>query len=428
MEQPYSDTNAGLHYDLRLEIDPATQYLAASGSLVYHSPAVRLERARFYLHKQLGLHSLTGRRVLGYHHETDSHSPVSLMPQAAVLDIYFDPPLGQRNTALIQFEYQGHITNWPAESANVVTAEWAELGFNLPWFPFQYDGEPSNLTFTLKVVCPPGYQVSSFGRFANQDGAWFYNWSHPTTDIVVAVGRNLHNRLFESHPNRVFISTTTFSESTATHLGEDMLWTMERFSGWFGPTRPAEFTLIQSPRLLGGGYARRGMVVLSGIEEHDFLSQRQAYHRYLAHEAAHSWWWQAPLDTWEDWLNESFAEYSALLAVRERYGVNIFDRFLERKQERAAGLPPLWGFDRQGGTSTPEKQAAVDRMLYDRGPLLLHALAQRIGSQRFLELCRAMLWSGVTDTAHLLDLLEELEDKSTRQSMEDNLRTDSIRQ
>ncbi len=425
MIDPYSDnnadTNAGLHYDLRLDLDPQTHFVAVSGSLAYHSPQAGLERTRFYLHRQFDIHRLECRRVLGYHYETAPEAGNFFLPQAGILDVYFDPPLGRNETVLIQFEYQGYITDWPAESANVITPDWTELGMYLPWFPLQYNGTPSSLTFTLKVGCPSGYQVGGYGHSAMEDGIWYFNWPHPTSDIVVVASPNLEPRLFESEANRVYLNSSTFDETVTAKLGEDMLWVLERLSGWFGPARLSDFTLIESPRPLGGGYARRGLVVLGGVNERDYVDQREAYLRYLAHEAAHDWWWEAPLDTWEDWLNESFAEYSGLLAVRERYGVEAFERFLGRKRARAPENLPLWEFDRHD-ISTPEKQAMVERMLYDKGPLLLYTLAERIGHKRFLELCRAMLWSGVTTTAHFLDLLEEVEDMETRQWMEIELK------
>jgi len=37
------------------------------------------------------------------------------------------------------------------------------------------------------------------------------------------------------------------------------------------------------------------------------------------------WWANAPVNSWEDWLNESFAEYSALMAVRELFGAERFE-------------------------------------------------------------------------------------------------------
>ncbi|HEX9018976.1 MAG TPA: hypothetical protein VF806_07305, partial [Anaerolineaceae bacterium] len=104
------------------------------------------------------------------------------------------------------------------------------------------------------------------------------------------------------------------------------------------------------------------------------------------------------------------------------YGVEIYERFFARKRERVPETQPLWGFDR-ADQSTPEKLATVERMLYDKGPLLLRQLEERIGYQRFLDFCRAMLWSGVTTTAHLLDLLEEVEDRATRAWLEEMLRS-----
>jgi hypothetical protein len=423
---------------LRLELDPATHFVAVSGSIAYHSPIHRLEGARFYLHHQFLIQRLWGKRVMGYQYEklgTPAGPPfepgslieatpdvVPFLPQAGVLDVYFDPPLKMGETALIQFEYLGNITEWPPEGPNLITPEWAELSMDLPWFPVQYSGLPSDLTFTLQVKAPAGYQVSSYGPATFQDGAWLFTWTQPTSDIVVAAGQTLDARVFESLPNRVFLSTVGFRESAASRLGEEVISTLERFSGWFGPTRPSDFTVIASPRKLGGSYARRGLVVLGGVSEWDYLDQPEACLRYLAREASRAWWWQAPTGIWEDWLNESFAEYSALLAVRERYGVDVFERMIAQKRERAPQAQPLWGFDR-ADLSTPEKLATVERLLYDKGPLLLHLLEQRIGYQRFMDFCRALLWSGVTTTRHFLDLLEEVEDRETRLWMEEQLRS-----
>ncbi len=213
------------------------------------------------------------------------------------------------------------------------------------------------------------------------------------------------------------LHSETFADETAHLLGEDLLWTLERFAGWFGPVRPNEFSLIESPRLKGGGYARRGLAVVSALDEKEYLNRRENYLHYLAHEAAHAWWWSAPSNSWEDWLNESFAEYSALMVIRERHGVETFNRLLDHKREQANGTPPLWRFNRTD-TTTPEKQETVTAMLYHQGPILLNELADRIGNRQFIDLCRGMQWSGVQFTGHFLDLLEELEGKDVRGWME----------
>lgn len=428
MEQ-ITDNNIRLHYDLHLNLDPARHLVSVGGSLVYHAPFDNLKRASFFLNRQFDMQGLGGRGVMGYQYEKEpnhrDNSP--FLPDAGLLDVYFETPLKSGGTALVQFEYAGQITEWPANSANVVTPDWVELGLNLPWFPLQYDGEPSNLTFSLQVTCPSDFQVASYGDSVQEGNTWFFNWGHPTNDIVVVAGRDLRSHNFSSESNRVLLHSVTFSDTTAHMLGEDLLWALERFAGWFGPIRPAEFTLIESPRIQGGGYARRGLVVLGGVNEHDYLTQRENYLRYLAHEAAHAWWWSAPSASWEDWLNESFAEYSALMAVRERYGVEAFNRRMERKREQVAsllptGALPIWEFNRSD-TITNEKLERVEAQLYHKGPLLLHELAERISHRRFFDLCRGMQWAGVRTTSHFLDLLAELEGEDTRSWMEAALKS-----
>lgn len=424
MSNPFKDvnteTNAGLHYDLFLDLDPRRKSIAVTGSLAYHSPQNRLERARFYLNSQFVIKRVFGRRISGYHFESAPQSGEVEGPQTGILDVYFHPPLKRSETALIQFEYRGSHIELPAESANMITVDWVELGKQLPWYPIQGPGAQKDLTFTLKVDCPAGYQVGSYGEYTLQDSSWLFNWPYPTTDIVVTAGTSLETHAFESEANRVYLSSATFTDAAVDQLGGDLLWILERYSGWFGPTRPSGFTLIESPRSLGGGYSHRGLVVLSGINELEYLGQREAYIRYLAHEAAHTWWWEAPTNTWEDWLNESFAEYSALLIIRERFGQDTYERFLERKRERLPQSIPILGFNR-ADISTPNQQISAERVLYDQGPLLLHELAERLGYNRFLELCRARLWSGVTSTAHFLDLLAEIESDAEREWFEKKL-------
>jgi hypothetical protein len=359
------------------------------------------------------------------------------LANSGTLDVHFDPPLAANAAAMIQFAFEGRLA--------LPSRDWVELNLPLAWYPvaalngasaFSPEGEgpirldgsgsaAADLTFTLQVSCPAGYAPGSLGAVSQHDDTWHFDWPHPTNDIVVVVGRHMRSRSYESESNRVQLHSVSLGDEAAGLLGEDLLWALERFSGWFGPVRPAEFTVIQSPRARGQGYARRGLVVLADLSEQDYLDQREEYLRCMAHEAAHTWWWAAPSASWEDWLNESFAEYSALMVIRERYGLDIFNQRLEQKRaqvhQRAASLP-LWGFDRTD-TTTAEKLALVEAQLYHKGPLLLHDLAERIGRRRFIDLCRAMQWSEVRSTAHFLDLLEEVEDSAIRGWLEDTLKT-----
>jgi hypothetical protein len=222
---------------------------------------------------------------------------------------------------------------------------------------------------------------------------------------VLVAARDLKTMNLSRRRSSINVHYVSIHDSTAQRLAEDVLDVMDTYVRWFGGEQPPSVSLIASLRERGGGYARPGAIVLSGLADDEFVDDRTDYVRFLSHEAAHLWWTGAATDSWEDWLNESFAEYSALLAVRERFGTGEFERRLELKRQRMANTPQLWEFARND-TSTEGKALLVQTILYDKGPIFLHALAQRMGEESFLQLCRVMVENGVTSTSDFLELLE----------------------
>jgi len=107
-------------------------------------------------------------------------------------------------------------------------------------------------------------------------------------------------------------------------------------------TSSVDMRLVITPRTEGGGYARTGFVVLPRIGTESYKEQEVSYFSNLAHECAHLWWQMLQL-TRGDWLNESFAEYSALMAVRELFGAERFESILAKKLKRSEGMPPIKG-------------------------------------------------------------------------------------
>lgn len=84
-----------------------------------------------------------------------------------------------------------------------------------------------------------------------------------------------------------------------------------------------------------GGYFRKSLIVFGGIQEdHDGIVH------LLAHEIAHSWCQGAKTDSWEDWLNETFAEWSALLYELEvPNNINKFEEVILEKEAKFQHKP-----------------------------------------------------------------------------------------
>jgi len=162
--------------------------------------------------------------------------------------------------------------------------------------------------------------------------------------------------------------------------------------------------LIESGRAKGGGYAGKGLVFLGGLSDSGYRERREGYIRYLGHEMAHAWWSGASVRDWQDWINEGFAEFSALMLVRSIFGEESFRKRLENKRQNAADTAPIWGFERWD-RSTPEKQQEIQAVLYDKGPVLLAELEERLGSETFLAACRDLAGHVEKNTSLLLEVI-----------------------
>jgi len=119
-----------------------------------------------------------------------------------------------------------------------------------------------------------------------------------------------------------------------------------------------------------------------------------------AHELAHAWWSNAPSQSLHNFLNESFAEYFACLALERIFGEDAFAASLERARSLSedAGSIRDW---------TPRSNHAL---VYGKGPLLLHELRGRVGDEAFFELMRAAYRERVDQIPLFIDLVEETSD------------------
>jgi len=408
------------HYRISLDLRPTEQYLAAETVLSFVSPVDDLRSASFHLHRQLDVTSVESDLLAEYTIDNETPPGVLWMPEARWLNLAFTRPLSEGERIDITFRYEGTVKDQPPYLANVLTPEWVELGLYLPWFPL--NAEYGDFTYELDVSCDPAYEVRSSGPVHRRRGQLIFTEESPVNDIVVVAAPDLKTSS-NSGPNlQVQVYYVSIVDSTAVQIGDDLFRSTALYESWFGGTGREHVALIVSPRVSGGGYARTGLIVLGGMDDAGFAANREGYLRYIAHESAHLWWNFASPESWHDWLNEGLAEFSALLAVRELAGPEAFRTRLERKREESADTPPLWGFDRND-SSTPEKSAAIQHNLYDKGPVLLYELYQRLEHDAFCALCHRMVIEQTATTQALLTLLKDISDPETAEWFEDALRT-----
>ena len=86
----------------------------------------------------------------------------------------------------------------------------------------------------------------------------------------------------------------------------------------------------------GGGYRRKDFMWCTVLGNND---EEIAW--LNAHETAHIWCCGANSGSWEDWLNETTAEWASLLFALNKNDTALFDFILNPKLEKYASLPPI---------------------------------------------------------------------------------------
>lgn len=111
---------------------------------------------------------------------------------------------------------------------------------------------------------------------------------------------------------------------------------------------------------VGGGYRRKDLMYCTTLGENDI---ELAW--LLAHETAHEWCNGAAVETWEDWLNETTAEWASLLYALNNNDNDLFHFIADKKLEEINNYPPIKTID----GSRPNG-------VHDKGTILFYNLGQ----------------------------------------------------
>lgn len=281
-----------------------------------------------------------------------------------------------------------------------------ELGIYTPWFPVTE--KLGDALFKANVSIDPEYTVVSSGTISRTNDEWSIVQSKPEGTCTIIASNKFNcvkQKLNQLAMNVYYVDSELKKE--ASKIGSLSKWIVENYATQFGVTDSNDFSIVIAPREDGGGYCRQGLVVIMPGDsmKTDSLGGEIKIFRHIAHELAHLWWTKADSTSWEDWLNESFAEYSSLMAVRDKYGKDEFVKLINEYKERAKNLPAIKGIDRGN------KRAF--EVLYIKGSVLLNELESEVGRERFLRLLQLLHVNEVDTTCKFLKQLLNLTNQDT---------------
>lgn len=384
------------HYMAKLYIDPLRRHFAATVNLIFY-PRQETDHLEFILHRDQQVKEIQGKQVGEYSCTGASDFP--FVKDAVVWRINLRDVVPAGQPLELAFDYAGYLLEPVPWEVNRLTPEWVELGLYAPWFP--WDPHSGAFTYQVDLEINPEYQVVGTGRLSGGKGKWMLSSDEPVTDITVASAPDLRQSRGCSGKASLTVHYTPGENMDGVQaILDDGLWVLDFYQNWFmDANQERHLDVVVAPRAVGGGYARPGLIMLSELSDYQASSGHRLF-RWIAHEFGHLWWVGAPTDTWEDWLNESFAEYSALKVMQAKLGQQQLEQTLARMREKSVGLPAIRGISR-----TADEAYGV---LYAKGALLLWDLEQLIGEEQMNALLRRRLQEHVISTNGFIHILSDV--------------------
>jgi aminopeptidase N len=214
------------------------------------------------------------------------------------------------------------------------------------------------------------------------------------------------------------------AEKTHLNLARKLI---KYYEPWLGPFPFEEFNIIEINEL-GWGQAPPGTMFITREAFTPFLAQIWSHgvnHRF-AHEIAHQYWGHVVKmgNHDEQWITESFAEYSSLFAVRKLRGDDAVEKIKENwksNAELSTGKSSIINSHRLLGNGM---KSWYDRrnLVYFKGAVVLQALHEEIGDKYFVSFLRnyqmGLEWRFGT-TRDMITLLKKLTGEDFTQYFED---------
>lgn len=342
-----------VHYGVRATIDPAGT-LDADVTITLPAGAAGANKA-FLLGRRFTLQPVdagAGATI----EITPTDTPVDTLQK---IDIRFTVP----GRHMLHFRYRGPLNPAKDDGITPLRPEGIELFLDHMWLPLGADIQTMFSADARIEGLAPDLVVVAQGKVTRTRTGVHIARSQRDIDLPMVAMRGLKRVAGPGFEYYAADPTTPVSQIYVRHAAGASAWLQK----WLG-TLPDPIRLAAVNRARKLGYSRTAYTVVNdnGRPEGDNPAPGTA--RHIAHEFAHAWWRSASPLSEDFWLVESTAEYCALRYVEQALGVEAAKALIDSKRADAAKAGPIMGHGRPNRVQ-----------LYQKGPLLLIDLEQRIG-------------------------------------------------
>ena len=308
-------------YDLTVQIDVPNRQVEVGGSFevdFQDSDSISLVLWR---HARIDTLRHSSREIT-YRFDTLAPAPAQFIPDGRTLTLY--RPAGADDRCRINTRYTLYMqeVQGPAKSFN---DHWIELGYYTGWYPV-CNGNRADYSH-LRIGITDGYTVSGSGIISHtEEGMWEMKQPWENFDNVILASPMLKSRRINDNGTTIELIYTDFPDAGADSALQCCHNALKFFRRLYKIAGDEDIYMkfLLSASGTSGGYSRKNFIMLSSRTFNEYVLKN------TAHEIGHFWWNKAPVESWHDWLNESFAEFSALQYIRHARGEKSLCRLHRR--------------------------------------------------------------------------------------------------
>ncbi len=309
----------------------------------------------------------------------------------------------------IRMHYKTVFEGLTAGGMSLVTDDYMEVGLYVPWFPLSIKIEPS--TFDVQLLGNSIYFIGGYTK--ESEDRWYMKGSEAAIGYPIIASscfRTLVKTVHESNGRIRIFWTPQVDASKSEKLGDYITAILNLYTTKFGAADNQDLDILLTPRKntdSGGGYCRPGLIVVpcgensSTATKYNIGDEMDYLFRYLAHELAHLWWNKAAVMEWNNWLKESFAEYSCLQAFKILIDKDRYEEMMADYGKQTQELGAIY------------KCTVFNKdyfsIWYMKGPYILYKLEEHMGTERFDGLLKAIHEHKITQTKDIYRMLDPVE-------------------
>jgi hypothetical protein len=285
---------------------------------------------------------------------------------------------------------------------NVITEEIKSLSMYSVWFPQELPLK--NIEDRVVIKGDDDLFVVK-GIFDNEKRIWYYGGrGYDPFNIIVykksvlKISSNDHLNIYYVDPEiGKYVNTAKMAYKNILNFYKE-LFAANDFS-------VLDVACVSPALTAGGGYRRKDLMFCTNIGDNDLYITW-----FFAHETAHNWCNGADASTWEDWLNETTAEWASLLYALNKNDDILFHYILDRSLENISRYPPIKTVD----GSRPEG-------VHSKGTALFYELYLKHGKDVLTKMIQGFAELKIKNTENFVNLIKYEISKDAAEEIEQGI-------